>query len=260
LGSVPGTSAAARHLSVGAITLTIDTPAVRPPCYLNVRAVILQAEDGGAMATEHVMARLREEIRRIERRPARRDGVVPCGRAEIDALLPGGGFRRGALTELVGGPASGKAAAALALFAALGPEALLAWVDGPGELYPPAAAALGVDLARLLVVRPAAAVPSRQEPALAVLWAAEALLGAGAFAAVAVDALPLRALRGADAAARRLQAAVEKGGAIGLWLSPDRSGLRLSGAARLELAPASGAAGTRRIDRPARPRGADDAA
>jgi protein ImuA len=215
------------------------------------------------MATEHgVVARLREEIRRIERRPARRDGVVPCGRAEIDALLPGGGFRRGALTELVGGPASGKAAAALALFAALGPEALLAWVDGPQELYPPAAAALGVDLARLLVVRPAAAgaSPSRQEPALAVLWAAEALLGSGAFAAVAIDALPLRGLRGAEAAARRLQAAVEKGGAIGLWLSPDRSGLRLPAAARLELAPVRGAAGTRRVDRAAAPREANDAA
>jgi protein ImuA len=205
-----------------------------------------------------MVAQLREEIRRIERRPARRDGVVPCGRAEIDALLPGGGFRRGALTELVGGPASGKAAAVLALFASFGPEALLAWVDGPGELYPPAAAALGVDLARLLVVRPATASPARQEPALAVLWAAEALLGSGAFAAVAVDALPMHGLRGAEAAARRLQAAVEKGGAIGLWLAPDRTGLRLPAAARLELPPARAVA-AHRTDRSS-PREANGAA
>jgi len=208
------------------------------------------------MAVEHgVLAQLREEIRRIERRPARRTGVVPCGRAEIDASLPGGGFRRGALTELVGGPASGKAAAALALFAALGPEALLAWIDGPGEFYPPAAAAIGVDLGRLLVVRPAAAAvgPARQEPALAVLWAAEALLASGAFAAVAVDALPLRGMRGAEAAARRLQAAVEKGGAVGLWLSPEGTGLRLPGAVRLLLAPA------RRAGRPGRREGFDAA-
>jgi protein ImuA len=174
--------------------------------------------------------------------------VVPCGRPEIDALLPGGGFRRGALTELVGGPASGKAAAALALFASLGPEALLAWIDGPGELYPPAAAAHGVDLARMLVVRPpaAAASPARQEPALAVLWAAEALLASGAFEAVAVDALPLRSLRGAEAAARRIQAAVEKGGAVGLWLSPERAGLRLPAAARLDLAAGRGERGRSR--------------
>ena len=154
-----------------------------------------------AQGTERdlVVAQLRDEIRRIERRPARRDGVVPCGRAEIDALLPGGGFRCGALTELVGGPASGKAAAALALFAALGAEALLAWVDGPGQLYPPAAAALGVDLARLLVVRPAAAAAGahrEQEPAFAVLWAAEALLASGAFAAVVIDARPAARLAG----------------------------------------------------------------
>ena len=100
-----------------------------------------------------VVARLREEIRRIERRPARRDGSIACGRADIDALLPDGGFRRGALTELAGGPASGKTAIALALFAALGPGDARRLCRWPGELYPPAAAALGVDLARLLVVR-----------------------------------------------------------------------------------------------------------
>src|SRR5512142_3232790 len=104
-----------------------------------------------------VLAELRDAIRRIERRPARREGCVRCGRPEVDGALPGGGFPRGALTELAGGPASGKAAVALSLFAALGPEDLFAWVDGRGELYPPAAAALGVDLARLLLVRPAPA-------------------------------------------------------------------------------------------------------
>jgi len=207
-----------------------------------------------------VVARLRDEIRRLERRPARRDGSVPCGRAEVDHLLPGGGFPRGALTELAGGPASGKTAVALALFAALGPETLAAYVDGRGELYPPAAAALGVDLARLLVVRPASAAGGRHEPALAVLWAAEALLGSGAFAAVAVDALPVRGLRGADAVARRLQSAVEKGGAIGVWLAPLRSGLRLPAAARLELAAAPGGIVARRVDRLAGAGGACDAA
>src|SRR5512142_1546480 len=95
-----------------------------------------------------VLAELRDAIRRIERRPARREGCVRCGRPEVDGALPGGGFPRGALTELAGGPASGKAAVALSLFA---------WVDGRGELYPPAAAALGVDLARLLLVRTAPA-------------------------------------------------------------------------------------------------------
>ncbi len=85
-------------------------------------------------ARELAVARLRAEIRRIERRPGRREGQVASGIEAIDALLPGGGFARGALAELVGGPASGKAAVALALMARLGPEDLFAWIDGRGEL------------------------------------------------------------------------------------------------------------------------------
>lgn len=192
-----------------------------------------------ATERDHVLARLRADIRRIERSPARREGRVASGLAEVDAVLPGGGFPRGAISELSGGPASGKTAVALALFAALGPEDLAAYVDGRGELYPPAAAARGVDLARLLVVRPAPPGPREGSAGLVPdvrpgLWAAEALLASGAFAAVAVD-LPLpRALPGADAAARRLRAAAERGGAVGLWLAPG-GGLRLAGALRIEL-------------------------
>jgi protein ImuA len=211
-----------------------------------------------AQGTErhHVLAQLRDEIRRIERRPARRGGCVPSGLPGVDAVLPGGGFLRGALAELAGGPASGKTAVALAVFAALGPGDLAAYVDGRGELYPPAAAARGVDLARLLVVRPdagggggggskAGAAPrppsaaggasGLAERARAGLWAAEALLASGAFAAVAVDVPIPRALRGADAVARRLLAAAEKGGAVGLWLGPG-NGLRVPAAVRVELA------------------------
>jgi len=195
-----------------------------------------------------VLARLRDEIRRIEHRPARREGFVACGLAGVDAVLPGGGFPRGALAHLAGGPASGKTAVALALFAALAPGDLAAYVDGRGELYPPAAAARGVDLARLLVVRPALAGrhaaprggPTGKpgagppDPVRAALWAAEALLGSGAFAAVAVDVPMPRKLEGADAIARRLQAAAEKGGAVGLWLGPGK-GLRVPAAIRVEL-------------------------
>jgi hypothetical protein len=199
-----------------------------------------------------VIAQLREEIRRLERQPGRRDGVVPCGVDAVDAVLPGGGFRCGALTELCGGPASGKTAVALALLASLAHDALAAWVDGRGELYPPAARARGVDLARLLLVRPggrAAGEPGSRragapgpsaaaagaEDVRRALWAAEALLASGAFAAVAIDVAAPRGLAGGDAVARRLQAAAERGGAVGLWLASG-DGLRVPAAARLELA------------------------
>ena len=199
-----------------------------------------------------MLAELREAIRRIERRPARRSGVVPTGLPEIDAALPGGGFPRGAISELAGGQASGKTAVALALLASLGEEDLFAWVDGRGEMYPPAAAARGVDLERLLIVRPGAA-PARAAALKAVgplahgcLWAAEALLGSGAFAAIVVDIPILRAERGWDAMARRLHTATEKGGALAIWLAPPRAAVRLPVAVRLELSTQEGRVVARR--------------
>lgn len=215
----------------------------------------------------NVISRLREEIRRIEHRPARREGFIPCGLPEVDAVLPGGGFPRGALAELVGGPASGKTAVALALFATLGAEGLVAYVDGRGEIYPPAAAARGVDLARLLVVRPGAAEPLRSggggrravpRPWLSGLWAAEVLLASGAFAAVAMDVPAPRAFDGAESAARRLQAAAERGGAVGLWLASGPGTLRVPAALRISIASVGGQIVARRsVDEGQRPRGGD---
>jgi protein ImuA len=192
-----------------------------------------------AASTSEIIEGLRQEIRRLERRlPTAAARSVSSGRAAIDALLPGGGFPHGALVELCGGPASGKTAVALsALAAAMGERGLGAFVDGRGELYPPAAAALGVDLDRLLVVRPVAG-PGEPWPGL---WAAEALLGSGAFEAVAVD-VPLEGARGrapggatVDAMLRRVRTAAEKGGSIGLWLARPE-GPRIPAVVRLELA------------------------
>ena len=181
-----------------------------------------------------LLSRLRDEIRRIERRPARRRGALPCGVAAVDDLLPGG-FPCGALSELRGGPASGKTAVALSVVAGVARSsrgALSAWVDGRGELYPPAAAAMGVDLARLLIVRPGGG----EAGARAALWAAEALLGSGAFAAVTVDLPALdRVPRGSEAALHRLLTAAERGGAAGLWLSPPEPVVRPPALVRIDL-------------------------
>ena len=205
-----------------------------------------------------VLARLREEIRRLERRPGRRDGYVPCGIDAVDSTLPGGGFARGTLAELAGGPACGKTAVALSLVARLGEEELFAWVDGRGELYPPAAAARGVDLGRLLVVRPPVAPSGRAPPGgepswRAALWASEAVLASGAFAAVVMDVPLPPSLPGADAAARRLQAAAERGGAVGLWLAGAGGRLRLPGAVRLEISAPGGRIAVRRAHAAAAP-------
>jgi protein ImuA len=195
-----------------------------------------------AAGRREIIEGLREEIRRLESRPARRAGFLWSGRPEVDALLPGGGFPRGALADLAGGPASGKTLLALStLREAIGEGELGAFVDGRGELYPPAAQALGIDLARLLIVlgpkEPAPKVRDR-ERTVALLWAAEALLASGAFAAVAID-VPARkvAPERLEAMLRRLAAAAEKGGTVGLWLSAP-GGCRVPAAVHLELAPA----------------------
>jgi protein ImuA len=206
----------------------------------------------GQSEQHHVIAHLRDQIRRIERRPGRRDGVLGCGLPEVDGLLPGGGFPRGALSELIGGPASGKTAVALALFSTLGTEAFVAYVDARAELYPPAVAARGVNLSRLLVVRPSSARSGAPgggaQPWRAALWACEALLASGAFAAIAMDVPVPRTVDGADVVARRLQAAAERGGAVGLWLTTARGGLRVPAAVRLELRAEGGRIAARRGD------------
>jgi protein ImuA len=193
--------------------------------------------------TPALLARLRDEIKRLERRPARREGQAVCGIEPIDALLPGG-FPCGALSELRGGPSSGKTAVALSTIARLPRGALAAFIDGRGELYPPAAAALGVELERLLIVRP----PGGEEGGRLALWAAEALLGSGAFAAVAIELPRGRPFRGAETALRRLVTAAEQGGAVGLWLSPPGAVLRLPAAVRLELRSEQGRILARRAD------------
>jgi protein ImuA len=192
---------------------------------------------GAATRQQEVLEELRRRIRGIERRPARGGGLLPSGHPEVDARLPGGGFPRGTLVDLAGGPASGRTRLALStLREAQRGAGLAAFVDGRHELYPPAARALGVELDRLLIVRPGERGDARAgAEALPGLWAAEVLLGSGAFAAVAVD-VSLRGVPGARAEAmlRRLRAAAEKGGTVALWIgSPGGPGI--PAALRLDL-------------------------
>lgn len=187
---------------------------------------------------QEVLEDLRERIRRLEGKPARASGGVESGWPSLDALVPSG-FPRGAIAELSGAAGSGKTALAIAVTArAMGERGLAAWIDGRAELYAPAVQAGGVELDRLLIVRPGsiAIAPSGVPPtrglhasAQQALWAAEAILGSGAFAAVVIDVPIAAGSRGTtanwgvgasvEAMLRRLVAAAEKGGATCLWLS-----------------------------------------
>jgi recombination protein RecA len=162
-----------------------------------------------------VVDRLRAEIERLRAAPRSYLSVLRSGVDGFDQLFPSGGLPLGAAVELWGEAASGRTSLALRVVAAAGREQrLCAYVDGPQELYPPAAAALGVELERLLIVRP-------KEPGQ-LAWAAVQLLRSGAFACVVLD-LTHTGVRLSLAEGKKLQDAAGRGGALLLLLTPAQS-------------------------------------
>jgi recombination protein RecA len=79
--------------------------------------------------------------------------VTPTGIPEIDLLLRGG-LPAGAISEIVGPECSGRTSLALTFVAGMTQSGnVCAWVDVSDTLHPESAAAMGVDLSRLLWVR-----------------------------------------------------------------------------------------------------------
>src|SRR5690606_37387797 len=216
------------------------------------------------------LAALAERVRQVQRRHRIEFDRVVSDWPELNRSL-GGGVVRGAIHELVAGaPAAptwtlAMCLAAKALRAAprgepwhtnaeqaaapAGPwpavpcyadappglyhDKWLIYVDLRRDFYPPAAAALGLPLDRLIVVR----ADSAQD----VQWICQQALGCRAVAAV-IAPLPR-----ADAAlSRRLQLAAETGGGIGLLLRDGGHGGHTFAASRLRLDPAPSTDGSRR--------------
>jgi cell division inhibitor SulA len=151
---------------------------------------------------------------------------VKSGFAELDAVLPGGGWPRGVLTELLSdGEGMGEVSLLLPALVALEAETgWIALVAPPWQPHAPAWQEVGTGLSRLLVVR--------AEPRDAA-WACEQLLASGACAAVLawlpqIDARALRRLQLAGAGRRSL-AFVFRPAAMAASASP--ASLRLSLAA-----------------------------
>ncbi|MHB8257198.1 MAG: translesion DNA synthesis-associated protein ImuA [Acidiferrobacterales bacterium] len=155
---------------------------------------------------------------------------VPSGFPQLDALLPGGGWPPGMLTEiLVPSPGIGELQLLLPALARLSRgNRWLAFIAPPHIPYAPALAAAQVDLSRVLLVHPRAATDG--------LWAVEQSLRAGTCSAVLAwpSTSDARALR-------RLQLAAEAGGSWGVLFRSGQSADAGSPAAlRLRLAPTSG--------------------
>ena len=177
-------------------------------------------------------------------RSSARRGLA-SGYPELDRCLPGGGWPLEALTEiLVGQYGIGELRLLMPALAELSAEETpgqygdyheqpgwIAWIDPPFEPYAPALQQSGIDLARMLVVRP--------KNSSELLWSAEQALSSGTCAAVLLWPEKLD-----DQQSRRLQLAAEKGHSWAIAFRPLAARQQPSAAAlRLELR--STAQGTR---------------
>lgn len=163
-------------------------------------------------------------------RAATARAVWPTGWAGLDERLPGGGWPTASLIEVL---LESSGLGEMRLFVpalveaqhrAEGEMPWLVCIAPPYEPYAPALVEQGIELERLLVVRPALGVEA--------LWAAEQALSSG------VCAVVLLWLKGTDARwLRRLKLAAEAGGALGVLFRPERHRYEHSPAAlRLLLA------------------------
>jgi hypothetical protein len=153
--------------------------------------------------------------------------VWSTGSSSLDARLPGGGWPTASLIEvLLDETGLGEVQLFLPALVACqqsttsggGDAPWLVWIAPPHEPYAPALAQQGIELRRLLVVRPSTATEA--------LWAAEQALSSGVCAAV------LLWLKGTDDRwLRRLKLAAEAGGSLGVLFRPERH--------RFESSPAS---------------------
>jgi cell division inhibitor SulA/protein ImuA len=149
--------------------------------------------------------------------------VWSTGRDALDARLPGGGWPTASLIEvLLDESGLGEVQLFLPALAQSqrveGETPWLVWIAPPHEPFAPALSQHGIDLDRLLVVRPVSATEA--------LWAAEQALGSGVCAAV------LLWLKGSDDRwLRRLKLAAQAGGALGILFRPERHRFESSPAA-----------------------------
>lgn len=140
-------------------------------------------------------------------------GYIASGCPGLERLLPGGGYEPGCLVEWFHSGAGGAAGslAMLSAIPAMHEGKALVIIDWNHTFYPPAAAALGADLKRLVVVRPT----SREDG----WWSLDQALRCTAVGSVWSE-LPDEM---DDRLARRLQLAAETGGTLGMLIRHSRT-------------------------------------
>ena len=153
------------------------------------------------------------------------DAIVQTGFADLDRVL-GGGFPRGLISTLEGAPSGGRSAIAARLLATATTRSLGAIIGD--DLFPPALAAAGVNLERLMIV------PVHDPVQIA--RAADIVVRSGAFTVVIIPTLPSG--RGTGGATwTRLASLAHRSNTLLVALGVEASSeLRFFASVRLELA------------------------
>lgn len=157
---------------------------------------------------------------RGDRDDASQATLVPSGVHALDAVLPGGGWRAGAIVELMPTDVGiGELRLLLPTLAQItNAERHVAFVSPPFIPYAPALVQLGVNLERLVVIQ--------AQNAKDILWSVEQTLRCRAFGAVLAWPTTAR-----DRDIRRLQLAAEAGDSIGFLYRPTSAARESSPAA-----------------------------
>lgn len=157
---------------------------------------------------------------------------LASGYPKLDQALPGGGWPRNALTEiLLADYGIGElqllmpALARLSTGVEKNTPGWIAWIAPPFQPYPPALSQWGMDISRVLMMHP--------EKNAEILWAADQALASGVFSAVLLWPISL-----GSRDCRRLQLAAEKGQSWGIVFRQLSAAGKISAAAlRLQLIP-----------------------
>jgi cell division inhibitor SulA/protein ImuA len=187
------------------------------------------------MSVNSELARLLEHPAIWRGTSVARTETLPTGFGALDERLPGRGWPRSGLIEiLVSRFGVGELTLLLPALAALTRRPMArwcVWVAPPLEPFAPSLAAHGVVLERLLVVRATAA--HRRGSRNGMLWAFEQSLGSGA-----CDLAMAWARRPRAKEIRRLQLAAERGRTLGVLFRPQQAARESSYAAlRMTLDP-----------------------
>jgi protein ImuA len=180
---------------------------------MSVQNWIRQPPSAGSASRQSLIKALAEQMQQCG--TARRQSpstVISSGYAVLDRSLPGGGLQRGTLVEWLARQ-QGSGATTLAMAAAreaCGETGMLVVIDRLRTFYPLAAAAWGIDLSRLILIRPQ---NDRDET-----WAIDQALRSRGASAVLGWPEKLD-----DHLFRRLQLAAEGGDTLGLFVRPPRA-------------------------------------